>query len=42
MLHLPTKTFAAAVVAMSLLFSACSKDVDSETVAFDFVQLYFV
>ena len=42
MLLIPTKTFAAAVVAVSLLLPACSKDVDSETVAFDFVQLYFV
>lgn len=42
MLFVPTKTLAAALIGLSLLLSACSKDVDSETVAFDFVQLYFV
>jgi len=36
------KVFASALVVMSLLLTACSKNVDSETVAYDFVRLYFV
>ena len=36
------KLFASALVVLSLLLTACSKDVDSETVAYEFVQLYFV
>ena len=37
-----TKIFAVALIVMSLLLTACSKNVDSETVAYDFVRLYFV
>jgi hypothetical protein len=37
-----TKIFAVALIVMSLLITACSKNVDSETVAYDFVRLYFV
>jgi len=36
------KIFASALIVMSLLLTACSKNVDSETVAYDFVRLYFV
>jgi hypothetical protein len=36
------KTFVSALIVMSLLLTACSKDVDSETVAYEFVRLYFV
>jgi hypothetical protein len=31
-----------ALIVIALLLTACSKDVDSETVAYDFVRLYFV
>ena len=37
-----TKISAVALIVMSLLLTACSKNVDSETVAYDFVRLYFV
>lgn len=40
--YLQTKRFATALVAMSLLLTACGKNVDSETVAYNFVRLYFV
>jgi len=36
------KICASTLIIMSLLFTACSKDVDSETVAYQFVRLYFV
>jgi hypothetical protein len=36
------KTFASALIVMSLLLAACSKNVDSETVAYQFVRLYFI
>ena len=36
------KTFASTLLAMLLLLTACSQDVDSETVAYEFVRLYFV
>ena len=36
------KTFASTLLAMSLLLTGCSQDVDSETVAYEFVRLYFV
>ena len=36
------KIVASAVLVMSLLLTACSKNVDSETVAYEFVRLYFV
>jgi hypothetical protein len=39
---MPIRTFAAAMIAVSLLFTACSKNADSETVARQFVQCYFV
>jgi hypothetical protein len=42
MLFAPIKPFAAAFIVVSLLLTACSKDVDSETVAYEFVRLYFV
>jgi hypothetical protein len=42
MLFAPIKPFAAALIVVSLLLTACSKDVDSETVAYEFVRLYFV
>jgi len=42
MSFLKLKSLAAAIVAMSLVLMACSKDVDSETVAYQFVRLYFV
>ena len=34
--------FALILIAIPLLLSACSRNVDSETVAYDFVRLYFV
>ena len=34
--------FAALLVVVALLLTACSRDVDSETVAYEFVRLYFV
>lgn len=36
------RTIAATIVAVSLLFTACSRNADSETVARQFVQFYFV
>lgn len=42
MLYSQVKTFASVLIAMSLLVTGCSKDVDSETVAYQFVRLYFM
>ena len=36
------KSFASVYLVMLLLLTACSKNVDSETVAYQFVRLYFV
>jgi len=36
------KPLASALIVMLLLLTACSKNVDSETVAYQFVRLYFV
>jgi len=36
------KAFASTLVVVLLLLTACSKNVDSETVAYQFVRLYFV
>ena len=42
MLFAPIKPFASALIVALLLLTACSKNVDSETVAYEFVRLYFV
>jgi hypothetical protein len=42
MLFTPIKPFASVLIIVSLLLTACSKKVDSETVAHEFVRLYFV
>jgi|GEM_PF-2783662 len=42
MLCAPIKPFASVLIVVSLLLMACSKNVDSETVAYDFIRLYFV
>lgn len=42
MLYSQAKVFATLLIVASLLFAGCSKDVDSETVAYQFVRLYFV
>jgi hypothetical protein len=34
--------FASVLIAMPLLLAPCSRNVDSETVAYEFVRLYFV
>lgn len=36
------KSFTSVYIVMLLLLTACSKNVDSETVAYQFVRLYFV
>lgn len=41
MLFAQIRPFAAALIVVSLLLAACSKNVDSETVAYQFVQSYF-
>jgi hypothetical protein len=42
MLFTQIRPFTAALIAVSLLLTACSKNVDSETVAYQFVEFYFV
>jgi len=42
MLFAPIKPFVSLLIVVLLLLTACSKNVDSETVAYEFVRLYFV
>jgi hypothetical protein len=42
MLLASTKSFLASLIVALLLLTACSKNVDSETVAYEFVRLYYI